>query len=73
MISIDEEGSLMNVYARLAELEDELRSGHVDTAAAAETVQQLREHLRGYRQLLDRFVAESDFIVDAMQAETGKP
>lgn len=73
MISIDEEGTLMNVYARLADLEDELRSGHVDTQDAAETVHQLREHLRGYRQLLDRFVAESDFVVDAVQAETGKP
>ena len=72
-MAIDEEGALVNVYAQLAELEDRLRAGQVDTADAAETIQQLREHLRGYRELLDRFVSESDFVIDAQQARTGKP
>jgi hypothetical protein len=73
LIRIDEQGSLMNVYERLARLEDELRSGDLDTASAADTIGQLLEHLRGYRQLLDRFVAETDFVIDSEQADTGRP
>jgi len=68
-----DEGLLLNVYERLALLEEELRCGQVEAVAAADTLSQVREHLRGYRQLLDRFVAESDFIIDTRQAETGKP